>query len=74
MINKPLMKSYFNRLLFLLILFSFENSAYSLTDNQIKDICRNKLKRSTCIENLKLKRFNLIQGNRIEIPVIPFKK
>ena len=68
------MKSTFNNLLFLLILFSFGNSAYSLSDKQIKEICRNKPRRYTCIENLKFKRFNLMQGNRIEIPVIPHKK
>ncbi len=68
------MKYFFNSLLYILLLFSFENSAYSLSDNQIKEICQKKSRRSTCIKNLKLKKFNLLQGNRIEIPVIPFKK
>ena len=68
------MKLFFNPLLFFFILFFFENSAYSLSYNQIKEICQKKTKRSTCIKNLKLKNLNLLQGNKIEIPVIPFKK
>ena len=68
------MKLFFNSLLFFSILFLFENSAYSLSDYQIKEICQKKTKRSTCIKNLKLKKLDLLQGNKIEIPVIPFKK
>ncbi len=68
------MKSFFNHILFFLIIFLFENSAYSLSNYQIYEICQNKPKRSTCIKNLKLKKVNLIKGNKIEIPVIPFKK
>ena len=67
------MKSFFNTIFYLLVLFSFENSAFSLSENQIKEICKNKLRRSTCIKNLKLKKLNLLQGKTIEIPVIPFK-
>ena len=69
-----MMKLSFNTVLLFLILFLFENSAYSLSNYQIKEICQNKSKRSTCIKNLKLKKLNLLQGNKIEIPVIPFKK
>ena len=68
------MKLFLNTLFFFFILFLFENSAYSLSDYQIKEICQKKSKRSTCIKNLKFKKLNLIQGNKIEIPVIPFKK
>ena len=68
------MKLFVNTLLFFFILFLFENSAYSLSDYQIKEICQKKSKRSTCIKNLKFKKLNLIQGNKIEIPVIPFNK
>ena len=68
------MKLYFNTLLFFFILFLFENSAYSLSDYQIKKICQKKSNRSTCIKNLKFKKLNLLQGKKIEIPVIPFKK
>ncbi len=66
------MKSFFNTFLF--ILFLFQNSAYSLSENQIKEICQKKTKRSTCLKNLKFKKLNLLKGDRIEIPVIPFKR
>ena len=68
------MKLVFNTLLFFFILFLFENSAYSLSDYQINEICKKESKRSTCIKKLKFKKLNLLQGNKIEIPVIPFKK
>ena len=68
------MKFLLNSLLYLLVFFTFENVAYSLSEKQIKDICQKKLRRLSCIKNLKLKNLDLIQGNRIEIPVIPFKK
>ena len=68
------MKLIFNTLLFFFIFILYENSAYSLTDFEIKEICQKKSKRSTCIKKLKFKKLNLLQGNKIEIPVIPFKK
>ena len=68
------MKLFFNTLIFYFILFLFANSAYSLSNYQIKEICQKKSKRSTCIKKLKFKKFNLLQGNKIEIPVIPFNK
>ena len=68
------MKLLLNPLLFFLIIFLFENSAYSLSDYQIKGRCQNKSKRSTCIKKLKIKKLNLLKGDIIEIPVIPFKK
>ena len=71
-IKKNLMKKFLNLLLFLL--FFFESSAYSLTKYQIKEICQKKSKKTNCVKNLKFKKLNLLQGNRIEIPVIPFKK
>ena len=69
---EKLMKLFFNTLFFFFILFA--NSAYSLSDYQIKEICQKKSKRSTCIKKLKFKKLNLLQGNKIEIPVIPFNK
>ena len=68
------MRLFLNPFLFLLIILLYENSAYSLSDYQIREICQKKQRRSTCIKNLKFKRLNLLQGNKIEIPVIPFKK
>ncbi len=68
------MKLFFNPILLLLTLFVFENSAYSLSNYRIKEICQKAKRTSTCIKNLKTKKLNLIQGNPIEIPIIPFKK
>ncbi len=68
------MKLFLNPILLFIILYFFENSAYSLSDYRIKEICKNKVRRSVCIKNLKLKKSNLLQGNQIEIPVIPFKR
>ncbi len=68
------MKSFFNTLLYLLVLFSFKDSANALSDNQIKQICQKNPNTLTCIKNLRIKKLNLLEGNRIEIPVIPFKK
>ena len=55
-------------------LLSFENKAFSLTDYQIRKICQKARRQSACIQNLKYKRFNLMKGNIIEIPVIPHKR
>ena len=64
---------FFNPLLLFLIIFLFENSAYSLSNYRIKEMCQKKTKKSTCIKNLKFKKLNFLKGNKIEIPVIPFK-
>ena len=72
---KIIMNLISNSLLFLLFfLFSIENNAYSLSNYQIKQICQNKPSKSSCIKNLKFKKLNLLKGNKIEIPVIPYKK
>ena len=68
------MKLFFKPLLFLIVLFLFEDSAYSLSNYQIKEICQKKSRKYACIKNLKSKKVDLLQGNQIEIPVIPFKK
>ena len=68
------MKYFLNSLLYILILFSFENNVYALSDNQIEEICKKKQRRLICVNNLKSKKSNLLEGKRIEIPVIPFNK
>ena len=60
--------------LFLFALFTIGDKSFSLTDYQIKKICKKERRQSNCIKSLKNKRFNLKQGNSIEIPVIPYKK
>ena len=68
------MKLSINTILFLLVLFFVENNAYSLSNLQIKARCERKPRRSICIENLKSKKLDLLKGNKIEIPVLPYKK
>ena len=68
------MKPFLNTLLYLIVLISFDNSAYSLSESQINQICQKKPRRSNCKKYLKSRKLDLLQGNRIEIPVIPFKK
>ena len=70
------MKLALNLSLFLFIFFSFGDNSLSLTltDYQIKKVCKKERKISTCIKNLKEKRYNLQKGNLIEIPVLPYKK
>ena len=59
--------------LFLFSIFLIGEKAFSITDNQIKQICKKEKRKLTCIKNLQEKRFNLQKGNHIEIPVIPYK-
>ena len=62
-----------NICLFLFALFTFSDKSFSLTDYQIRRICKKEKKELTCIKNLREKKYNLQKGNLIEIPVIPFK-
>ena len=68
------MKLLLNLFLFLLSLFLMGEKSLSITDFQIKKICKKEKRESTCIKNLQEKRSNLQKGNHIEIPVIPFNK
>ena len=67
------MKLLLNLSLFLFPIFLFEGKSSSITDYQIKKICKKEKRELTCIKNLKEKRSNLQKGNHIEIPVIPYK-
>ena len=62
--------------LFLILTVSFINNvnSLSLSDNRIKDVCQRNPRKKSCLKFLKNKRENLMKGNQIEIPVIPFKK
>ena len=68
------MKLAFNLFLFIFVLFISEGKSFSLTNYQIKKICKNEKRKSTCIKILKEKRSNLQKGNYIEIPVLPYKR
>ena len=62
-----------------LFLFSFAlvisgDESFSLTDYQIKKVCKKEKIESICIKNLRKKKYSLEKGNQIEIPVIPYKR
>ena len=68
------MKLALNICLTIFVLFIFGDKSFSLTDYQIKKICKNVQRKSTCINFLEEKRSNLQKGNLIEIPVLPYKR
>ena len=63
-----------NFFLFLFALLLFGNKSLSITDFQIRRLCKKEKREFACIKILKEKRFNLQKGNSIEIPVIPYKR
>ena len=68
------MKLLLNLSLLLLSIVFFGDKSFSLTDNQIKKFCKKDFREKTCIKNLRDKKSNLLKGNLIEIPVIPYKR
>ncbi len=68
------MKLSINLSLFILTLFMFDNKSLSITDYEIKEICKKEKKRLTCMKKLQKKRMNYKKGEIIEIPVIPYKR
>ena len=60
--------------LFLFPIFIISEESFSITDFQIKKICKKAKRELTCIKNLLEKRSNLNKGKLIEIPVIPHKR
>ena len=68
------MKLALNFFLLLFALLTFGEKSFSLTNYQIKNICKKEKKELSCIKNLKDKRYNLEKNNRIEIPVVPYKR
>ena len=60
--------------LFLFAFVIFGEKSLSLTDFQIKKICKKERRELACIKILKEKRLNLQQGKSIKIPVIPYKR
>ena len=55
-------------------LLTFSEESLSLTNYQIKKICKKEKKELTCIKNLLEKKSNLRKGKYIEIKVIPYKR
>ncbi len=68
------MKLILNLTLFLFALIIIGDKGFSLTNYEIKKICKKEKKESTCILNLREKRSTLQKGNLIEIPVVPYKR
>ena len=68
------MKLVLNLTLFLFVLATMEYKVFSLTQLQIKKVCKREKSKSTCIKNLRQKKLNLEKGVPIEIPVIPFNR
>ena len=68
------MKLVLNLFLFLFTLATFEGKSLALTNYQIKKACKNEKRETTCIKNLRDKKYHLQKGNLIEIPVVPYKK
>ena len=59
--------------LFLCVLTIFEENSFSLTNYQIRKICKNKKRVSVCVNNLLEKRSKLQKGIFIEIPVRTYR-
>ena len=68
------MKLALNLSLFLFGLLIFSNESHSLSDYQIKIICKKEKRESICFKNLKEKKTTLEKGGEIEIQVIPYKR
>ena len=68
------MKLTVNLFLCLFALFILGDKSLSLTNYQIRKICKKERKEKTCIKILTEKKSNLQEGNLIEIPVIPYKR
>ncbi len=68
------MKFVLKILIFFFAMFTFGDESLSLSNYQIKKICKKEKRELTCIKNLREKKSNLQEGNLIEIPVIPYEK
>ena len=68
------MKLALNLSLFLFTLVIFGDKSFSLTNYQIKKICKKERNEIKCMKNLQHKKSELKKGNLIEIPVIPFRR
>ena len=68
------LKSALNLSIFLIALLIIDTKSLSLTDYQIKIICKKEKRVLKCRKNLLEKRSNLEKGNQIEIPVKPYKE
>jgi len=68
------MKTALKLYLFLFAFLTIDDSSFSLDNYQIKKICQKQKRELTCIKILREKKSTLQKGNKIEIPVIPYKR
>ncbi len=68
------MKVAFNLSFFLFSFFLLSNESLSMTDYQIKKICKKERRYISCKKDLQERRSKLESGNFIEIPVKPYKR
>ena len=68
------MKLPLNLTFFLLALLLLGDKSSSLTNYQIKNICKKEKRELTCIKKLQEKKALMLKGNLIEIPTIPYKR
>jgi len=68
------MKLALNLCLFLVAFLMWGDKSFSLTDYQIKKICKNERMVSNCMKTLQDRKSKLKKGDRIEIPVIPYRR
>ena len=68
------MKLALNLCLFLVAFLILGDKSFSLTDYQIKRICKNEKSVSNCINIIQEKKSKLKKGELIEIPVIPYRR
>ena len=68
------MKLALNLCLFLVAFLILGDKSFSLTDYQIKRICKNEKTVSNCINIIQEKKSKLKKGELIEIPVIPYRR
>ena len=68
------MKVAFNLSFFLFSFFLLSNESFSMTDYQIKKICKKERRYISCKKDLQERRSKLESGNFIEIPVKPYKR
>ena len=73
-LSRKSMKLAFNLCLLFFSLVIYGDKSFSLTDFQLKKICKKDKRPSECMKDLREKRFDLENGKLIEIPVIPYRK
>ena len=68
------MRLLFNLFIFLITLIFFGDKSLSLSDYEIKKICKKEKRNSTCKKILQEKKYKLEKGYIIKIPVIPYRR